>query len=172
MVSRHYRNQLQQALSTADADSLATASLNWSSHARLLDRVSESIRNSGKKVKSEIEGQAGDAMVAKFNSISDKLDLDAADMRKGADAIGVAQAAAIEATKTHNGILLSGPDEPDAHQADGPLPRHPADSRAGDGHGQLQRPGEHLHRQRGALRGERPARPPAHGHRSTPPRPR
>ncbi|KRF02868.1 hypothetical protein ASG88_05780 [Nocardioides sp. Soil777] len=122
MVSRHYRNQLQQALSTADADSLTAASLNWSSHASLLDRVSESIRNGGKKVKSEIEGQAGDAMVAKFNSISDKLDLDAADMRKGADAIGVAQAAAIEATKTHNGILLSGPMNQMPTKPTGPSP--------------------------------------------------
>ena len=71
MVSRHYRDALQQALGPADHDAIGDVSNNWFTHSLLLDQVSSAIRQSGRKVDSEIEGEAGLAMVAKFTAISD-----------------------------------------------------------------------------------------------------
>ena len=61
-------------------------------------------------------------MVAKFTEISDQLDEDAAKMKKGSEALGIAQAAALEALKTHNGIRLSGPMNQAPDRPQGPTP--------------------------------------------------
>ena len=122
MVSRYYRNRLESVLGTADEDSLAKVSNNWLTHSMLLDEVAKSVRKSGQKLDSEIEGEAGLAMVAKFNAISDKLELDSADMKKGSGALGLAQSAALEAIKTRNGIMLSGPMNQMPTKPEGPTP--------------------------------------------------
>ena len=122
MVSRHYRDTLQQALSSADDESIGDVFTNWSRNSRLLDEVSRSIRESGRRVDSEIEGQAGIAMVAKFAAISDRLDEDSARMKKGSEALDIAQAAALEAIKARNGIQLSGPMNQPPTKPAGPTP--------------------------------------------------
>lgn len=122
MVSRHYRDTLQQTLSSADDESIGDVSTDWSRNSRLLDEVSRSIRESGRKVDSEIEGQAGIAMVAKFAEISDRLDEDSARMKKGSEALGIAQAGALEAIKARNGIQLSGPMNQPPTKPAGPTP--------------------------------------------------
>ena len=122
MVSRFYRDRLQQVLASAQDDDVATASNNWYYYASWIDTVSQGIRKNGKNLASEIEGQSGEAMVAKFRIIADKLDAESADMTKGSTALGLAQGAMLEAIKTHNGIRLSGPMNQPPTKPEGPLP--------------------------------------------------
>ena len=61
-------------------------------------------------------------MVAKFAAISDRLDEDSARMKKGSEALGIAQAGALEAIKARNGIQLSGPMNQPPTKPAGPTP--------------------------------------------------
>ena len=59
MVSRFYRDRLQQVLASAQDDDVASASNNWHYYASWIDTVSEGIRKNGQNLASEIEGQSG-----------------------------------------------------------------------------------------------------------------
>jgi len=123
--SRHYRDSLIQAMDSADHDGIVGAAEEWRLSSDLLAKVSERVRSSGTKIKSEIEGEAGEAMVAKFTAISDKLDLDATSMMQGSEALGIAADTALEAIKTRNGIQQSGPMNQMPTKPEGPLPGAP-----------------------------------------------
>lgn len=122
MVSRYYRDKLHAALTTANDESIASSSNDWRTNATLLSNVADSIRASSKTLDSEIKGDAGKAMVSKFRAISDKLELDSADMQKGAGALAIAHTAALDAIKTRNGIQLSGPMNQTPTKPEGPTP--------------------------------------------------
>ncbi|KRF35275.1 hypothetical protein [Nocardioides sp. Soil805] len=122
MVSRYYRDRLQAVLASADDESISQASNNWSTRATVVDDLADGLRSHGRTIDSEIEGQAGAAMVAKFNEISEKLHLAADDLRKGSGALGAAQGAAYQAIAARNGIQLSSPMNQPPTKPEGPLP--------------------------------------------------
>ena len=122
MTSRHYRDSLIQALNGAEQENIAGAVSEWRLSSELLAKVADKIRSSGAKIKSEIDGQAGEAMVTKFNAISDKLEADATSMMQGSKALGIASDTAMEAIMARNGIQLSGPMNQMPTKPEGPLP--------------------------------------------------
>lgn len=122
MVSNYYRTRLQQVLTSANDESIDSAATDWSANAALLRAVAVSIRASSSTLDSEIEGDTGRAMVGRFQQISDKLEIDSADMDKGSGALVVAHLGAIEAIKARNGIMLSGPMNQPPTKPEGPTP--------------------------------------------------
>lgn len=126
MVSRYYRDKLQAAVTSLNDVSIESSATDWDSNAILLKGVADSIRESSKTLDSEIEGEAGKAMVAKFRAISDKLALDAEDMSKGSGALVVAHTAAIAAMNAHKGIATADAGNTRPVKREGPIPGVPA----------------------------------------------
>ena len=122
MVSRYYRDRLQAVLATADDASISEVSHNWEVRAQSVDDLARGLHKHGRTIDSEIEGEAGRAMVANFTEISDRLEAAAADMRKGSTALGAAQSAAHQALTARNGLQLSGPMNQPPVKPEGPLP--------------------------------------------------
>lgn len=122
MVSRYYRDRLQAVLATADDASISEVSRNWEVRAQSVDDLANGLRTHGRTIDSEIEGEAGRAMVANFTEISERLEAAAADMRKGSVALGAAESAARQALTARNGLQLSGPMNQPPVRPEGPLP--------------------------------------------------
>ena len=122
MTSRHYRDRLILDTASANKDSIDTAIQAWEKSSDILEKVAQTIRAEGRKIRGEIKGQSGDAMVAKFAAISDKLELDAKAMSTGSQALVVAAAAADAAIKTREGLDASSDTNHSPTKPEGPLP--------------------------------------------------